>query len=116
MAGAPYGYRFIRKTEITDGYWEIVETEAEVVRQIFRRYTADDCSIADLTRWVTEQGIPTRKGKAVWDRSTVWGCCATRLPRPGHLRQDESRPPPRQADAHDPRSRRAPRPPAGARR
>jgi site-specific DNA recombinase len=73
MAGAPYGYRFIRKTEITDGYWEIVDHEAEVVREIFRRYIEDDCSIADLARWLTEQAIPTRKGKAVWDRSTVWG-------------------------------------------
>jgi site-specific DNA recombinase len=73
MAGAPYGYRFIRKTEITDGYWEVVDSEAEVVREIFRRYTEEDCSIADLARWLTEQGIPTRKGKAVWDRSTVWG-------------------------------------------
>ena len=73
MAGAPYGYRFVRKTEITDGYWEIVDHEAEVVREIFRRYTEENCSMADLARWLTAQGIPTRKGKSVWDRSTVWG-------------------------------------------
>jgi len=73
MAGAPYGYRFVRKTEITDGYWEVVDSEAEVVREIFRRYAEEDCSIAELARWLTEQQIPTRKGKAVWDRSTVWG-------------------------------------------
>jgi site-specific DNA recombinase len=73
MSGAPYGYRFVRRTEITDGYWEIVDHEAEVVREIFRRYTEDGCSIADLARWLTEQGIPTKKGKQVWDRSTVWG-------------------------------------------
>ena len=73
MAGAPYGYRFVRKSEITDGYWEIVNHEAEVVREIFRRYTEENCSIADLARWLTEQGTPTRKGKRVWDRSTVWG-------------------------------------------
>jgi site-specific DNA recombinase len=73
MSGAPYGYRFVRKTEITDGYWEIVDSEAEVVREVFRRYTEDGYSIAELARWLTERGIPTRKGKAVWDRSTVWG-------------------------------------------
>jgi site-specific DNA recombinase len=73
MAGAPYGYRFVRKTEHTEGYWEIVDHEAEVVRELFRRYTDDDRSIADLARWLTGQGIPTRKGKRVWDRSTVWG-------------------------------------------
>ena len=73
MSGAPYGYRFVRKTDITDGYWEIVDSEAEVVREVFRRYIEDDCSIADLARWLTGQAIPTRKGKGVWDRSTVWG-------------------------------------------
>jgi site-specific DNA recombinase len=73
MSGAPYGYRFVRKTDITDGYWEIVDSEAEVVREVFRRYIEDDCSIADLARWLTGQAIPTRKGKRVWDRSTVWG-------------------------------------------
>src|ERR671931_124965 len=70
MAGAPYGYRFVKKTDITDGYWEIVDSEAEVVREIFRRYAEDGCSIAELARWRTEQQIPTRKGKATWDRST----------------------------------------------
>jgi site-specific DNA recombinase len=73
MSGAPYGYRFVKKSEITDGYWEIVDSEAEVVREVFRRYTEDDCAIAELARWLTEEGIPTRKGKTVWDRSTVWG-------------------------------------------
>jgi site-specific DNA recombinase len=73
MAGAPYGYRFIKKTDIADGYWEIEETEAQVVREIFRRYVEDDCSIGELARWLTAQGIPTRTGKRVWDRSTVWG-------------------------------------------
>ena len=73
MAGAPYGYRFVRKTEHTEGYWEIEEIEAEIVREVFRRYTEQDESIAALARWLTDQGIPTRKGKAVWDRSTVWG-------------------------------------------
>jgi site-specific DNA recombinase len=73
MSGAPYGYRFVKKTDITDGYWEIVDSEAEVVREIFRRYSEEDCSIAELARWLTEQQIPTRTGKATWDRSTVWG-------------------------------------------
>lgn len=43
------------------------------MREIFRRYNEDGCSIAELARWLTEQEIPTRTGKAVWDRSTVWG-------------------------------------------
>ena len=73
MAGAPYGYRFVKKTDIADGYWEIDESEALVVREIFRRYAEDGCSIGELARWPTAQGIPTRTGKRVRDRSTVWG-------------------------------------------
>src|SRR5438445_7369698 len=56
MAGAPYGYRFVR----TEGYWEIDEIQAEVVCEVFRRYTEEDESIAALARWLTEQGIRTR--------------------------------------------------------
>src|SRR5918994_3829549 len=73
MAGAPYGYRFVKKTDLTDGYWEIDESEAEVVREIFRRYTEEQVAIAELARWLTAQEIATRTGKRVWDRSTVWG-------------------------------------------
>ena len=73
MAGAPYGYRFIKKTEHTEGYWEINETEAHVVREVFRRYTEEQVAIAELARWLTAQQVPTRTGKTVWDRSTVWG-------------------------------------------
>jgi site-specific DNA recombinase len=73
MAGAPYGYRFLKKTEHTEGYWEIDETEAGVVREVFRRYTEEQVAIAELARWLTAQEIPTRTGKRVWDRSTVWG-------------------------------------------
>jgi len=73
MAGAPYGYRFVKKTEHTDGYWEINETEAHVVREVFRRYTEEQVAIAELARWLTTQQVPTRTGKTVWDRSTVWG-------------------------------------------
>jgi site-specific DNA recombinase len=72
-AGAPYGYRFVKKTDLTDGYWEINESEAQVVREVFRRYTEEQVAIAELARWLTAQEIPTRTGKRVWDRSTVWG-------------------------------------------
>ncbi len=73
MSGAPYGYRYIRKTDIAEGYWEINECEADVVREVFTRYTEGSESIADIARWLSESDILTRTGKQVWDRSTVWG-------------------------------------------
>src|SRR5674476_1706298 len=30
-------------------------------------------TIAELTRWLSGLGVPTRTGKARWDRSTLWG-------------------------------------------
>src|SRR5260370_7212318 len=39
---------------------------------MFRRYADDGASIADLARWLTGQGAPTRTGKHRWDRSVVW--------------------------------------------
>jgi site-specific DNA recombinase len=73
LSGAPYGYRYVRKSDHTEARYEPVEPEASVVRELFGRYAQDGCSIADLARWLSDQQIPTRTGKARWDRSTVWG-------------------------------------------
>jgi site-specific DNA recombinase len=72
MSCAPYGYRYVKKTEHSDGFWEIDAVQAEVVREVFARYVEDGISIGELARWLTERGVPTRTGKAVWDRSSVW--------------------------------------------
>ncbi len=72
MSGAPYGYRYVKKAEHCDAYWEIDELEAQVVREVFARYVEQGTAIGELARWLTERGVRTRKGKTVWDRSTVW--------------------------------------------
>jgi site-specific DNA recombinase len=72
LSGAPYGYRYIRKTEKTAAYYEIIETEADVVRKIFNWYTVDGLSIGAITRQLTELGLPTRKQKPRWERSVIW--------------------------------------------
>ena len=61
-----------RPTHAGAGY-EIVEHEAALVAELFRRYADDGASIADLARWLTSQGVPTRTGKTRWDRSVIWG-------------------------------------------
>ena len=73
LSGAPYGYRYVRKTEETEARYELVEREATVVREMFRRYIEENESIAGLGRWLGEQNIPTATGKSRWDRSTIWG-------------------------------------------
>jgi len=73
LSGAPYGYRYVRKTDETDARYEIVESEAAMVREMFRRYVEEQESIAGLVRWLGTQEIPTTTGKSRWDRSTLWG-------------------------------------------
>ncbi|MFE2473752.1 recombinase family protein [Streptomyces mirabilis] len=71
LSGAPFGYRFVRKTPECAARYEIVETEAALVAELFRRYVDEGASIAGLTRWLTATGTPTRTGKSRWDH--VWG-------------------------------------------
>jgi site-specific DNA recombinase len=72
LSGAPFGYRYVRKTDLAGAAYEIVEDQAALVAEMFRRYADDGASIADLARWLTGQGAPTRTGKHRWDRSVVW--------------------------------------------
>ena len=73
LSGAPFGYRYIRKTDLAGALYEIIEEEAALVAEMFRRYADEGASIADLARWLTGLGIPTRTGKHRWDRSVIWG-------------------------------------------
>jgi site-specific DNA recombinase len=72
LSGAPYGYRYVRKSQHMDAFYEIDESEAQVVREVFDRYTERGESIADIARGLSANGVVTRTGKAVWERSTVW--------------------------------------------
>jgi len=73
MSGAPYGYRYIRKTDEAPAAYIVEEAEAGVVRRVYEMYTVDGLSIGEITRRLNAEGIPTRKASARWERSTVWG-------------------------------------------
>ena len=73
LSGAPFGYRYVRKSDHAGAAYEVVEHEAALVAELFRRYADDGVSIADLARWLTSQNVPTRTGKHRWDRSVIWG-------------------------------------------
>jgi site-specific DNA recombinase len=72
LSGAPYGYRYMKKSDSTAAYYEVNEAEADVVRLVFRTYIEQGVSINAITRLLNERQIPTRKGIARWERSTVW--------------------------------------------
>src|ERR1017187_3334016 len=73
LSGAPYGYRYVRKSDTSAAFYEVIEAEAKVVRMVFEIYTQQGLSIGAMARLLNEREIATRTGKSRWERSTVWG-------------------------------------------
>src|SRR4051794_17698684 len=71
MSNAPYGYRYIRKTDEAPAAYIIDETEARVVRHVYEMYTVEALSIGEITRQLNREATPTRKASR-WERSVVW--------------------------------------------
>jgi site-specific DNA recombinase len=72
MSGAPYGYRYIRKTDEALASYAVIEAEARVVQRVYEMYTVEGLSIGAIARRLNDEGIPTRKRCARWERSVVW--------------------------------------------
>ena len=73
LSGAPYGYRYMKKTDTSAAYYQVLESEAGVVRMVFQMYAKEHLSINAIARLLNTRGIATRTGKTRWERSTVWG-------------------------------------------
>src|ERR1035437_5349071 len=73
LSGAPYGYRYVKKSDTAAAYYEVVESEAAVVRLVYEVYTQQGFSINAIARMLNERQIPTRTETTRWERSTVWG-------------------------------------------
>ena len=65
LSGAPFGYRYVRKSEHADARYEVVAHEAAIVAELFARYVEDGVAIAELARWLTATEVPTRTGKSL---------------------------------------------------
>ena len=85
LCAAPYGYTLNKRKE-----FEIVPTEAEIVREIFRLYNQEGWGYKKIAGYLTDQGIPTprmseqlrkeaagepcqRTAKAAWAIVTIQG-------------------------------------------
>ena len=74
----PYGYHIVTKSEVLTGHYQaaqlgkyiIVEAEAQWVREMFARYAGGE-SLADVCRWLQEQGVKTPREGAYWRKSTL---------------------------------------------
>ena len=73
LRAAPYGYRYLTVGAASGvGEYQIVLEEARIVRQIFEWIGRDRLSIYRVTQQLQREGIPTAKGKTIWNRSTIW--------------------------------------------
>ncbi|PYU28019.1 MAG: recombinase family protein [Acidobacteria bacterium] len=73
LSAAPYGYRYMKKTEVQQAYYEVLESEAAVVRKVFSLYTVEGYSIRSIVQRLNAEKIATRSKKAAWRHATVWG-------------------------------------------
>ena len=72
LSGAPYGYRYIRKSDEAPASYEVIEAEARVVKRVYTMYTVEGLSMGEIARRLNAEGIPTRKQSVRWERSVVW--------------------------------------------
>ena len=73
FSGAPYGYRYIDKhAGQGEASYEIIEEEAQVVRQIFYWVGRERMTMGQVVKLLKKNKILTKKGKSCWDRGTLW--------------------------------------------
>jgi len=70
LSAAPYGYRYVKKTDQTDAYYQVDEAETAVVRAVFAAYTQEHLSMYRIVQRLTAQQVPTRTGGR-WDPATI---------------------------------------------
>jgi site-specific DNA recombinase len=74
LAHAPYGYRYVPKHERGgEACYEVLLEESQRVQAMFTWVGVEGSSLAEVSRRLHEQGIPTPTGQACWDRATIRG-------------------------------------------
>ena len=68
---APYGYRFVRRTETERAHLEVEESQASVVREMYRWLVEEHLSTRGIARRLTQRGVPTSRGAFQWQPTVV---------------------------------------------
>ncbi len=71
LTRAPYGYKYVKKSPERGAYFEIIESEAEVVRMVFDFYARERLGIRAIARRLTELGHLSAKG-SLWKSASIW--------------------------------------------
>src|SRR5437588_11179616 len=70
LSGAPYGYRYVKKTDTSAAYYEVAESEAEVVRFIFDAYARQGLSLGAIAG-VLNLHNPAYAGRAFYGKTEL---------------------------------------------
>ena len=72
LTAAPFGYRYIRR-DVGGGVarFEVVEDEAQIVRQIFRWVAHDRLSLSEVRRRLRQLGFRSPRGLRLWHHTTL---------------------------------------------
>jgi site-specific DNA recombinase len=73
LGRAPYGYRYMRRSDHTDAYFVVDEVKAVVVREVFGRYAHEAQTLAAIADWLNHTETPTTTPGKTWHPSTVRG-------------------------------------------
>jgi site-specific DNA recombinase len=68
---APYGYRYVRKTDATPGHLAIDEAEAEVVRMLYHWFVEERLTIRQVLRRLSLGPWRPRSGRRRWSSAVV---------------------------------------------
>jgi len=69
---APYGYNFVKRTSEKQGYYEINEIEAQIVKSLFSWVANEGLTLRGIVKRLQNLGILPRKSKrGVWSTSTL---------------------------------------------
>jgi len=66
-----YGYHYVKKTPDAPASLVINEEQAAIVRSIFEMFASGNYGIVNISRYLEERRIPTRTGRAQWDRGQI---------------------------------------------
>src|SRR5260370_36434647 len=67
LSGAPFGYRYVRRSDEVAAYYEVIEAEAAIVRMVYDQYIVGGFSIGAITR------LPNQPHGAAPQQISPWG-------------------------------------------
>ena len=85
LSGAPYGYHYVKKSDTAAAFYEVVESEASVVRQVYEVYTQQGLSINAIARMLNQGRSPPGRRRRAGNELRSGACCATRRTEAGHV-------------------------------